>query len=435
MTRLHRALGDFWFHSFVLFVAFRAADLLNMATTLYLVPRYVASHELGAVMPLTNFATFLAVPVFAFAMALSKEVNALAQTGDHGRLKTLIRGVFLVIGGLLALVLLLAYLTLPRFCAHMRITCDVGAFLAIAFAFVGCASPVYTNVLQGLKRFGALAAVTALGAPFRLGVMALLMPLRAVAGYFAGLCAQPAALMAFSVVALRRELSVPAEPYWTLSIVRNLARLFCAITLYQIAGMGLGLVEQSALRLVLCDADSAGYFMMSRFADISSYVSSALVFTIFPYAAECSSEHHPTRPLVLKASCAALAFSALLAGVFALFGRSLVLFVPHGQDFAAYAPYIPALIGISTLGALQVFYTNAEVAAGRFAFLAWWLPFHLIFASLFYLTAAQGTIHTLGGFLIWIAAGEAVKLIFCATGLMRQRPAVRHTEPASPNRA
>ena len=59
LQRLHARLGDFWWYSLMIFMAARAADCLNVFVELWLVPKYVPPSELGAVQPLTNFASLL----------------------------------------------------------------------------------------------------------------------------------------------------------------------------------------------------------------------------------------------------------------------------------------------------------------------------------------------------------------------------------------
>ena len=46
-AKLRAKLGDFWFYSLMLFVASRAADVLNVFVGLWLVPKYVDPSELG----------------------------------------------------------------------------------------------------------------------------------------------------------------------------------------------------------------------------------------------------------------------------------------------------------------------------------------------------------------------------------------------------
>ena len=78
----------------MLFCACRAADVLNAFVGLWLVPKYVDPSELGAVMPLTQFANFLAIPIAAFANTFRNELTRLSINKEFGKLKTLMRGVF-----------------------------------------------------------------------------------------------------------------------------------------------------------------------------------------------------------------------------------------------------------------------------------------------------------------------------------------------------
>ena len=87
LAKLHARLGDFWWYSLMLFCACRAADLMNAFVGLWLVPKYVDSSELGAVMPLTQFANFLAIPIAAFANTFRNEISRLSIAKEFGKLK------------------------------------------------------------------------------------------------------------------------------------------------------------------------------------------------------------------------------------------------------------------------------------------------------------------------------------------------------------
>ena len=75
-------------------------------------------------------------------------------------------------------------MAVPHFLTAMRVSDASVGFLVVAAAFLGCVAPVYTDALQSLKRFRALAAVEVAGAVMRFLVMLCLMPIRALAGYF-----------------------------------------------------------------------------------------------------------------------------------------------------------------------------------------------------------------------------------------------------------
>ena len=113
--KLHAKLGDFWWYSLMLFCACRAADVLNAVVGLWLVPKYVGPSELGAVMPLTNFANFLAIPVAAFANTFRNELTRLSIGREFGKLKSLMRGVFVATAVFLFIAIVTARFVLPAF--------------------------------------------------------------------------------------------------------------------------------------------------------------------------------------------------------------------------------------------------------------------------------------------------------------------------------
>ena len=379
--KLHDKLGDFWWYSLMLFCACRAADVLNAVVGLWLVPKYVGPSELGAVMPLTSFAGFLALPVGIFAMTFAKEMTTLATRGEYGKMKSLMHGVFSGAGIFLILALVVSRLALPAFLERIRIAEGSLGFLVVASAFISTVSPVYQNALQALKRFKAISIINIIGAPIRLVAMLIAMPFRALSGYFIGQAAPPAFTIAASVYALRKELAVPAVPYWSRSVLRHFLTLLLGMAAYQLTSGLLGLVEQTALRQRLPEIESAAYYMTTRFSDIASFVCGTLTMVLFPFTASLAAEGKPTRPLVVKSSLAMLATGGLLVIAFALVGRPLLTILPNGDKYADYAWAIPWLIGILSLSSIQNFHTNTEVSAGRFGFLKWWVPLHVVFAA------------------------------------------------------
>ena len=379
--KLHAKLGDFWWYSLMLFCACRAADVLNAVVGLWLVPKYVGPSELGAVMPLTSFAGFLALPVSVFAMAFAKEMTTLATRSEYGKMKSLMRGVFIGAGVFLALALVISRLALPLFLERIRIVEGSLGFLIIAAAFISTISPVYQTALQSLKRFKTISWLNIISAPIRFTAMIVTMPFRALSGYFIGQAAQPAFTIAASVYALRKELAIPAVPYWSRTVFRQFTVLLIGMAAYHMAGGFLGLVEQTTLRQRLPEIESAAYYMTTRFSDIASFICGTLTVVLFPFTASLAAEGKPTRPLVVKSSLAMLATGGLLALAFTIAGRPILSLLPDGDKYANYAWAIPWLICITSLSAIQTFHTNTEASAGRFGFLKWWVPLHVVFAA------------------------------------------------------
>ena len=402
-----------------LFLALRAGDLVSIAAGMWFVPRYVSTEDIGAVLPVTSFATFVALPMFAFAMTVMKESAGLAANGERGKVKSLLSGVFVAVAAILAIVLAIAVFAVPRFLAAMRVSDAVAGILVVAAAFLGCVAPVYTDALQSLKRFPALAAVESLGAVVRFLVMLATMPFRALAGYFAGQAALPAFRIAASVFALRRDLAVPAKPYWDAAAARRIALAFLAVLAYQGAPMAASLVEQSIVRTSLPSIDSAGYYMISRFSDFLNYLTFPLLLVMFPYTATAAKRGETTRPFVLKCSAVTLAAAAAMALAYSLFGRELLSLLPHGENYAAYARHMPAMVAIAALTACQVFHTNAEVSAGRFGFLWWLVPLHVVYPAILSFAASAGHITSLDGAIASFAAAAVLRFLFAAAFYVR----------------
>jgi len=395
-----------------LFLALRAGDLVSIAAGMWFVPRYVSTEDIGAVLPVTSFATFVSLPMFAFAMTIMKESAGLAANGERGKIKSLLSGVFAAVAAILVVVLAIAAVAVPRFLAAMRVSDAAAGILVVAAAFLGCVAPVYTDALQSLKRFPALAAVESLGAVVRFLVMLATMPFRALAGYFAGQAALPAFRIAGSVFALRRDLTVPAEPYWNAAAARRIALAFLAVLAYQGAPMAASLVEQSIVRTALPAMDSAGYYMVSRFSDFLNYLTFPLLLVMFPYTATAAKRGETTRPFVLRCSIVTLVAAAAMAIVYAFFGKTLLSLLPHGADYAAYARYMPALVAITALTACQIFFTNSEVSAGRFAFLWWLVPLHIVYPAVLSFAATAGFITSLDGVIACFAAAAVLRFAF-----------------------
>jgi len=406
--------GQFARSAVLMFLALRAGDAVSLVAGMWFVPKYVSPADIGAVLPLTSFATFLSLPVFAFAMSASAETARLAASGERGRVKSLLSGVFLCAAAATAVAAVAGAVVLPRFLVSMRVADVSAGCLAAAAAFLGCAAPVCTDALQALKRFRALAAVEFFGSVVRFAVMAVLMPVRALAGYFAGQAALPAFRIAASLFALKRDLAEPAAPYWNRAAVARAAKSFFAVLAYLAAPMFASLVEQSVLRAHCSAEDSAGYYMVSRFSDLLNYMTFPLLLVMFPYTAAAAEKGGDTRPYVAKCAIATMVAAAILAVVCFFAGERLLALMPNGARYAGYVRYMPALVAVSALTACQVFWTNAEVSAGRFGFLKWLLPLHIVYPAALWAAAESGALTGVGDAILWFAAAATLRFAFSA---------------------
>ena len=416
-------MNGFLKHAVLLFLALRLGDFVNAAAGMWFVPKYVKPEDLGAVLPMMSFATFLSLPVFAFAMTVMKESAWLAAKGERGRIKSLLSVVFAASAALMLAVIAVSALLMPRFLGWMRVTDGSAGFLAVVAAFLGCVAPVYTDALQSLKRFRSLAMIEVAGSVLRFAVMLAVMPLKALAGYFAGQAVLPVFRMAGSVFALRRDLAVPSDPFWDRLAVRRVATAFVAILAYQAIPMAASLVEQSILRTSLPSQDSAGYYMISRFADFLYYLTFPLMLVMFPYTANAAERGTSTAPYVVRCSIVTLAVASLMAVVYFFWGTSILPLMPNGADYLDCAGYMHWLVMMNALTACQVFYANAEVSAGRFGFLWWLVPLHLVYIILLQLYIATGFEFTMPVLIICFGMISILRFIFSALAVLKSRVA------------
>ena len=439
LVKIHARLGDFWWYSLMLFLAARAADCLNVFVGLGLVPKYVGTKELGAVLPLTQFANFLAIPIAVFASTFRNELTSLAVNRRFGQMKTLMRGVFIATAVFFFIAIIVCRFVLPAYLERIRIAEGSLGIIILTTSFIGTISPIYTNALQSLKKFKTNAFINFLGAPIRLAAMIIAMPFRALSGYFVGQASTPSFSIFASLIGLRKELSVPAEPYWNREIVRRFGRLFIIFGIGAVASGFASLVENTVLRQRLPALDSAAYYMVTRFSDIAGFLASALVFTIFPFAAELAAKGKDTRPLILKASLAVFVTNAALAAFFWHFGERILAFLPRGNEFASYWWAIPWIIGITSINLFASFYTTGEISAFRFGYMKWLIPFYLLYPTALLLVSGYGyftaylpsswtdflathNITTLSTMLWWMTGFAVLKALGCTIAMLRQNP-------------
>ena len=422
----------------MLFCACRAADLLNAFVGLWLVPKYVDPSELGAVQPLTQFANFLAIPVAAFANTFRNELTRLSIGKEYGKLKTLMRGVFAATAVFLFLAIVVARFVLPAFLERIRIVEGSLGLVIIAASFVGAVAPIYSNALQALKKFKAQSLLSVVGAPVRLVAMLITMPFRALTGYFVGQAATPVFSIIASVVALRKELSVKAEPYWTNDVIRRFSKLFATFAAIGIVDGFYLLVEATIIRQRLPDLDSAGYYMATRFSEIAGFLSATLAFTIFPFAAEKSADGKDTRSLVVKSLLANACFCLILALPFLFFGETILSLLPNGNLYYSYWWSVPWLIGITFLSSIIGFYMTIKFAANSFGFLKWYLPLDIAYPSILLIVTGHGyianfipasiteflcthNVHSLKTMLCWMTVISTIRASICLSEITTQR--------------
>jgi O-antigen/teichoic acid export membrane protein len=404
-------MSPFVKHTIFLFLALRASDVVNLFAGMWFVPRYVSMQEIGSILPYATSSTFLTLPIFAFAMAMMKELSRMSGLGQELQARSLLRGAFLFGGllviGVVSVTVILSQKSLPF-------------ALAVASAAFGCIAPIFTDALQGLKRFGKLALIEFGAAVSRFAAMIAIMPIYPLAGYFAGSVALPFVRMVSSMAEMRRYIFAKRVKFWTYSSVLKLVKESFVIYAYLGSALGVSLLEQHIIRSCLPYADSAGYYMVTRFSDILNLVSYPLLMVLFPYAAMDEAKNKSSLHMVIKCSAVVMTMAFLMSVVYAFSGEYILSILRGGQEYVKYSVFIVPLTFITACVSCQTFYTNAEVAAGRFTFLGWYIPIHLVYAVIIYIVSILGYLSTLRNIIFVLAFGALLRFSFVFADILRQ---------------
>ncbi len=378
LSKLHARLGDFWWYSLLLFAALRCGDLINAFVGLWLVPKYVSPEELGAVLPLMSFSTFIGFPMAVLMIVFSRYIVRFHARNDHGRMKS---AIYWFIGLAVALNVgsgLLAVFAMPGFFDRIRVVKGSLGVLILAAGLLGAISPVFTRALQGLKEFHAITFLNLLSAPVRLVVMLVALPFRALSGYMLGQAAAPAFQIATSALVLRKHLRNQTDPipFWK-GEGREFQRYFSLVFLALGIGSFGAFVMPLIIRQRLPEVQSAAYYMISRFAELATYAGATLVFVMFPLVSEAQENGKRTIRLLVNTMLGTFGFGIAAALALYFLGGYIFELLPTCRPYSDYIPDMALLAFALAFNYACANFSEYEFACGRFAFLWWSLPLGL----------------------------------------------------------
>lgn len=375
LSKLHARLGDFWWYSLLLFAALRCGDLINAFVGLWLVPKYVPPEELGAVLALTNFAGVFGLPITILVTVYTKFLNRYQALGEIGKVKSLLRwfisasAIFVVVSSLLSLVIL------PMFFERIRIVSGSLGILIVAYGLIGAVTPVFSNALQGLKKFNALTIQNLLSAPIRLVTMLVAIPFRALSGYMLGQIAAPLFTIGWASFSLRKELrsEIKAVPFWKGETRKILKYLGC-VSIWFLTGGPYAALLAIIIRQRLPDTESAAYYMISRFAELGTYAGVTMALVMFPLVAEAHTQGKQTNRILLHVNLGTIAFGAVATAGLYFFGGFILNLLPTSAPYSGFSTDMAILCATLVLGQLWSNFTNHEIAKERFGFLWYGVP-------------------------------------------------------------
>ena len=429
-TALRRRLGPVWGAALPLFVAQRFGDAVNAFIGIWLVPRHVPADELGAVLPLAQVATFVAMPLAILLTPYAKLLNVHAERGEPGKVKAMFRDAALLALAVLVLTLAATPFFFPYVFRHFGIQNGNLALAIVVSATLGALAPVFTESLRALKRFGVASLLSATVAPLRLAVMWIALPFRGLTGYFVGQASGPAfqsgvALLDF----LRRHRGVRCERYF-----REDRRVFLAfaipLAVSTLAGNLRGMAELMPMAFVP-KIESAAYYQLTRFTEIASYLGLTLVFILFPVVSERHERGQDTRRVLQQTMWGSLGLGLAFTAAFALAARPLFEAVGFLRPYAGFAGFILPLGAIASIRVASACFTTHETACSRFRFLRYTVPIALAEAATLRLLVRFGRVEwRLHHLVAAMLAGALLPFLGNLAELyLRRRPAAA---PAAP---
>jgi len=367
---IKQRLGDLWWYTLILFVALRLGDIVNAVIGIWLVPQYVPQSELGAVLPLMSVGGLLGFPLVALTIPFMKFLNKYTALGEFGKVKQLLRDTFIFTGILFVVVSLAARFLLPLVFNRMRVEDGSLSLLIVVSGIVAALTPVFTTALQSLKKFIVFSASASLSALVRLVTMLVCLPIRGLSGYFVGQIIPNLFIIGCAFIALLKQFSrkIKMTPYWS-DDWKPILRYAKWPVLLHFAGMSLVTIESFVIRRCLPDIESAGFYMISRFAEITLYFGFACATILFPLVSERYEKGQlGQQKLLVQSVLFTLVVGLCFSGIIVPCTHLLFTFKTDWNVYTRFTPHLVALSLIYVIrGAVHCFVTY-QIARNQFRF-------------------------------------------------------------------
>jgi O-antigen/teichoic acid export membrane protein len=382
---LHERCGDLWWYTVLLFIAQRFGDAINMFVGMWLVPKYVAQNELGALMPLMSFVGFIGLPLALITTPFLKFITVFVDRGELGKAKSFVRDVFVGVLIFSGLSLLLASLVLPFMFERLRIENGSLGLLMVAVCLLGAVSTLFGNMMQGFKMYSLSVWTFALSAPFRLLLILLLMPFRPLSGYLAGQAAGPVVNILGAFTVFRRHLgaSVIYEPYWR-EYASAIIRYTLPFILWTVVTTVTGTIDSLVIRHRLSEFESAGYYIITRFTDIAAYLGTAFGAFVFPMVASKQPSDKDSIKILMHSIVGSMLVGFCYSLVLGIFGADILGLTDVWRPYSDLSGLMALWSVNTTLWSVGICLITYETAQGRFRFLWYAIPIVVVKASFLY---------------------------------------------------
>jgi O-antigen/teichoic acid export membrane protein len=419
-NKIKARLGPIWWYSIILFVAQRFGDVLNIYIGLWLVPKYVAQDQLGALLPLTQIAGVLGLPLAIILTPFSKFINTFGAKEEYGKIKALLLDVLIVVGISSVIIGIYTWHAAPVIFERLRISSTRLIWLICGITVTSLMIPLINGVLSALKRFRLMSVTGFVSTPIRLAVLLLLLPISGLLGYFASQLALNLVICLIAFWGLRGLISrdVKRESYF------SHGREIIAYTLPFVVMTGVGTLSSAVQYLVirqrLPDVESAAFYFCSRFAEIPNMIWASIGTVFFPHISDAFEKGKNTHRILMNV----FAISVMGGGVIALLlGVSMGWVFGQVGFWASYRPYAYLTGWLALTNVFRVGFTVFvihEIACRRFGFLCYSVPLALLEALLLISLTGYGFFspYLPESWILWMGSLRAARIEFIVWVMM-----------------
>lgn len=348
-------LPDIVFYSGFIFVFTQIGAVLNFITNLLIVPNYLCDGDLGLIAPIMQYVALGALPLGVITSLVVKFVTRYEANGEWGKLKSLVRDLF-VFGGMSTLVVAVIFgFSYSSFALRMGIESKWILFLMLIHLCVSSCLPVLSLLMRSMQQYF-LMALGGMLVPLTLMLFAIfLLPAYGLVGYLIALIASLVATIALSLYAVYFYFAPhkeKLEPYFDdcKGVLKKYLLLF---SLGSGAGWLWGFVPPFVIKHFLNDADAAGYYLIQRLAMLPFYAFSTLLMILLPILSIRHEKGQSTNRTV-KYTILYTVISGIIViiGLF-LFAPWLFDVVPQWRERSGYAKFVWVLSVSVVLGAVN----------------------------------------------------------------------------------
>jgi O-antigen/teichoic acid export membrane protein len=367
-------LGELWWYSIVLFFSQRLGDIINIYIGLWLVPKFVPMEQLGALLPLTQLAGFIGLPLAIILTPFIKFISTFSAQGEEGKVKVMLRDVAFILAISSIGIGFLTWRSASFFFERLRVDSRLLIWILIGITITTLVTSVTNGALSGLKKFR-LMGITGFGSVLlKLIVLLLLLPINGLLGYFSSQFAANLLMCILFCWGIRKLFSSTVKPvsyygHWKEMVMYTLP----FVLIMGVSTLGVTF-QYMIVRQRLPEIESAAFYFCSRFSEIPNMIWGAIGCVFFTIISNAHETQQHTRKILVNV----LMVSVVGGGIIALI---LGLSMPWlFEQVALWSPYRPYAYLVGWLAFTNVFrvgfacFMSYELACRRFSFLWYQVP-------------------------------------------------------------